>query len=243
MNTYTAKTIRELALEHPSSPAILEGLGIDYCCGGHLLFEHACAKSGYSADAVVQKLEQAASAFEARKETATDWTLEPLADLIDHIVRTHHVYVRTASPRLLELANKVAAKHGTNHPALEQVKETFTALAEELSVHLMKEEQILFPYVNRSEESALQKEPAPPSACFGSIENPIRMMMAEHDNAGEALRELRRLTNNYDIPADACMSYRALFQGLIELEADLHRHIHLENNILFPRAIELTRGK
>jgi regulator of cell morphogenesis and NO signaling len=230
-------------LEHPSSPAVLESLGVDYCCGGDLPFEEACAKAGHSAEAVLQNLQQAASAFEARQQTSTDWKVQPLADLIDHITRSHHAYLRAASPRLLELANKVASKHGPNHPALLQVEETLAALAEELSVHLLKEEQILFPYVTRLEESALQREPAPPSACFGSIENPIRMMMSEHDSAGEALRELRRLTDNYAIPADACMSYRAFFQGLIELEADLHQHIHLENNILFPRAIELTRGK
>lgn len=243
MNTYTAKTVRDLALENPSSTAVLEELGIDYCCGGNLPFEQACAKAGYSAEAVSRKLGEAAAAFQARQETAINWKLQPLADLIGHITRTHHVYVRAASPRLIELAAKVAAKHGTNHPALSEVEELLAALTEELSIHLMKEEQILFPYIIRLEESALQREPAPPSTCFGSIENPIRMMMFEHDSAGEALRKLRRLTDDYAIPADACMSYRALFQGLAELEADLHQHIHLENNILFPRAIELAQSR
>jgi regulator of cell morphogenesis and NO signaling len=129
----------------------------------------------------------------------------------------------------------LAAVHGKNHPELQEVLKQFSALAEELRVHLMKEEQILFPYVLRMEESTLAGEPAPP-AMFGTVANPIRMMMQEHDGAGDFLRSLRSLTNGYKLPDDACISYRTLFDALKDFEADLHHHIHLENNVLFPRA-------
>jgi regulator of cell morphogenesis and NO signaling len=163
-----------------------------------------------------------------------------LYELIENIKSTHHAYVREQIPNLEALLDKVTAKHGKNHPELGGVRQTFTALAEELTLHLMKEEQILFPYIVRGEESSAQHEPAPPS-CFGSVENPIRMMMSEHDQAGEALREMRRLTADYKLPEDACTSFRALYRLLQEFEADLHQHIHKENNILFPRAIQVCR--
>jgi iron-sulfur cluster repair di-iron protein len=128
--------------------------------------------------------------------------------------------------------------HGKNHPELLQVQQLFAALAEELRVHLMKEEQMLFPYISLMEESAFAGEPAPP-AMFGTVANPVRMMMQEHDGAGEALRALRSVTTDYKVPEDACITYRTLYGTLESYEADLHQHIHLENNILFPRAIAM----
>jgi regulator of cell morphogenesis and NO signaling len=243
MQTQVTKTVREIALESTTAPAVLEAFGIDYCCGGHVPFEEACKKAGQSTEAVIAKLEQASRDNAARTDKSTDWQSEPLSELIGHINKTHHVFVRSECPRLLSLADKVATKHGPNKPELKRVHAVFSALAQELSVHLMKEEQILFPYIERLEEASLQKESAPPSACFGTVENPIRMMMFEHDNAGTALRELRSLTSDYTVPADGCMSYRALFEGLAAFEADLHQHIHLENNILFPRTVELSNSK
>ena len=167
-----------------------------------------------------------------------DWQKQLLADLIAHITSTHHVFVREESPRIEALATKVVGVHGKNHPELLQVQEIFSALAAELRVHLMKEEQMLFPYVSRMEESVLAGEPAPPSM-FGTVANPVRMMMQEHDGAGEALRSLRAITSDYKVPEDACISYRTLYQAIQGFEADLHQHIHLENNILFPRAIAM----
>jgi len=242
MQTQVTKTVREIALESTTAPAVLEALGIDYCCGGHLPFEEACKKSGKSPETVIAQLAQAVRESAARNDKSSDWKSKPLTELIGHINATHHVFVRNECPRLMALADKVATKHGPNKPELKRVHAVFSALAQELSVHLMKEEQILFPYVERLEEASLQQEAAPPSCCFGTVENPIRMMMFEHDNAGEALRELRRLTSDYTVPADGCMSYRALFEGLAAFEADLHQHIHLENNILFPRAVELAHA-
>jgi regulator of cell morphogenesis and NO signaling len=158
--------------------------------------------------------------------------------LIGHITQTHHAFVREESPRILALAAKVAGVHGKNHPELLEVQSKFAALAEELSVHLMKEEQILFPYVTRMEENAQAGEPAPP-AMFGTVANPIRMMTQEHDGAGDVLKALRSLSSNYAVPGDACISYRTLYEALQGFEADLHQHIHLENNVLFPRAIAM----
>ena len=158
--------------------------------------------------------------------------------MLDHINSTHHVFVREECPRIEALAAKVVGVHGQRHPELLQVQEIFSELSGELSVHLMKEEQILFPYVIRMEESALSGETVPP-AMFGTVMNPVRMMMQEHDGAGDALRRLRAMTSDYSAPDDACVSFRTLYQALRDFEADLHQHIHLENNILFPRAVTM----
>jgi len=235
------KTVRELAVEVPSATRVFEKLGIDYCCGGGKKLNEACDQAKLAVDQVLRDLEQAEKARQARQESATDWNSEPLADVIAHIVKKHHAYVQSEIPRLSHLAKKVSSKHGPSHPETVKVDELFEALANELTMHLMKEEQILFPYVIRMEESKLESAPVIPS-CFGTVQNPIQMMVMEHDNAGEVLRELRAATTDYKLPEDACTSYRTLYTGLLEFEADLHQHIHLENNILFPRAIAMEKG-
>jgi regulator of cell morphogenesis and NO signaling len=237
----TTKTVREFVLELPSSTNVFEQLGIDYCCGGQKPLAEACVAAGKKLDNLTTMLERLQSEQQTRNTPANSWATEPLYNLVEHIKTTHHAYVREQIPNLEALLDKVTAKHGENHPELAGVRDTFGTLAEELTTHLMKEEQILFPYIVRSEESSLQHEPASPS-CFGSVENPIRMMMSEHDSAGEALREIRRLTADYKLPEDACTSFRALYKLLQEFEADLHQHIHKENNILFPRAMQLCRA-
>ncbi len=237
----TTRTVREFVLELPSSTNVFEQLGIDYCCGGQKPLAEACAAAGIKLDNLAATLEHLQSAQQTRTTAAKSWVTEPLYELIEHIQSTHHVYVREQIPNLEALLDKVTAKHGENHPELARVRDQFVALAEELTPHLLREEQILFPYIARSEESSAQHEPAPP-ACFGSVENPIRMMMSEHDNAGKTLRELRRLTADYKLPEDACTSFRALYKLLQEFEADLHQHIHKENNILFPRAMQVCKA-
>ena len=227
------KTVRELAVEVPNATRIFEKLGIDYCCGGHKSLEEACAGTKTSVDEVLRVLEQGMSADAA---VAQDWNTAPLAELVDHIVNKHHGYVKSEVPRLQALIAKVVSVHGQNHPELKQVQVAFSELGNELSSHMMKEEQILFPYIR---EMSSGKGCGP--SCFGTVQNPIRAMMAEHDGAGEKLREMRQATQNYALPQDACFSYGTLFNALLEFEADLHQHIHLENNILFPRAIELER--
>ncbi len=144
--------------------------------------------------------------------------------------------------RLAPLFDKVCAAHAAHHPELARMRETFGALAQELGLHLMKEEMVLFPYIVRMEEAGIEKTPFPP-ASFGSVRNPVAMMVNEHDGAGEALRNLRAASNGYTVPSDACASYRTLYQALADFEADLHRHIHLENNILFPRAVAMEQSR
>jgi regulator of cell morphogenesis and NO signaling len=236
MTLTTTRTVGEIAAEMPGTTREFEKLGIDYCCGGSRTLGEACAAANISIDEALARLEK--SAESNRFDAKQDWQKQLLADLISHITGTHHAFVRTESPRIEALAAKVAGVHGKNHPELLQVKDVFSALAAELSVHLMKEEQILFPYVQRMEESALAGETAPP-AMFGTVLNPVRMMMQEHDGAGDSLRTLRTITKDYVVPDDACISYRTLYQALEGYEADLHQHIHLENNILFPRAVAM----
>jgi regulator of cell morphogenesis and NO signaling len=145
--------------------------------------------------------------------------------------------------RLENLIEKVFLAHGQNHPELEQVSEVFAWLSSELKPHMFKEEHMLFPYIIVLEVSMSDDQPEPDIPLFGTVQNPIRMMMSEHDRAGELLRELRNLTSNYTAPADGCISYRALYQALEAFEKDLHQHIHLENNVLFPRAAQLEESR
>ncbi|HZC25327.1 MAG TPA: iron-sulfur cluster repair di-iron protein [Candidatus Binatia bacterium] len=239
MGISTTETVGQIVTESPETKREFEKLGIDYCCGGNRTLAEACAKAKVEVDKVLALLET--STVNSGADVERNWNKEPLADLISHITSTHHEFVRSESPRIKALAEKVASVHGKNHTELLAVREQFSALAEELRVHLMKEEQILFPYVLRMEENTLAGEPAPP-AMFGTVANPVRMMMQEHDAAGDFLRSLRSLTNGYKLPDDACISYRTLFDALKDFEADLHQHIHLENNVLFPRATAMEAG-
>ena len=235
MSVTTEKTVRELALENPAATRVFEKLGIDYCCGGNQSLEQACRAANLSIDQVLKSLEAAASHPAAQDR---NWRKEPLAELIAHINATHHKFVRQETARLAPLFDKVCGVHANNHPELLEMRETFGDLAGELAVHLMKEENVLFPYIVRMEEAVIQKELVLPPP-FGSVQNPIAMMMHEHDSAGDALRALRAASGGYAAPPDACVSYQTLYKALAEFEADLHQHIHLENNILFPRAIEM----
>jgi len=240
MSVIATKTVGELASENPAATRVFEKLGIDYCCGGGDTLEQACRAARLPLEQVTDSIETAA---EAERATAQDpdWKTERLAGLIAHIRNTHHQYTRAALARLAPLFDKVCAVHGKNHPELPRMRATFGGLAQELAAHLMKEETVLFPDIARMEEAVLEKSTAPP-APFGSVRNPVAMMLHEHDSAGQALREMRAAGNGYIAPPDACASFRALYQALSELETDLHQHIHLENNILFPRAVEMERG-
>ena len=234
MTLTATKTVRELAVEVPNATRVFEKLGIDYCCGGERPLEEACASANVAVDDFVRALELGSGTLAS--VTTCDWNTTPLGELVDHIVNQHHTFVKSETPRLLALIAKVAGVHGQNHPELEQVQVAFSELANELGAHMMKEEQILFPYLKQMASGS----GCGPS-CFGTVRNPIRVMMMEHDDAGEKLREMRRLTSDYSIPADACTSYATLFRALVEFEQDLHQHIHLENNILFPRAVAMEQ--
>ena len=237
MSVAMEKTVRELALEEPGAARVFEGLGIDYCCGGKQTLEQACRAASVPVDQVVAALDSArGSANSAVAET--NWQGAPLSDLIAHIKSTHHQYTRQEIARLGPLLDKVCSVHGSNHPELFELRTIFQGLAAELTTHLMKEEMVLFPCIERMEESVLQHEPILPPP-FGSVQNPVSMMEHEHDSAGNALRTLRANSNGYTAPPDGCVSFQTLYKTLAEFEADLHQHIHLENNILFPRAIAL----
>jgi regulator of cell morphogenesis and NO signaling len=240
MSVMTEKTVREIALEFPGSTRVFEKLGIDYCCGGNQPLEQACQTANIPLEQVIDSLETAEITARTTLKDR-DWQAEPLSDLIAHIQNTHHKYTRQEIARLGPLADKVCTVHGQNHAELTGIRATFGALAQELTTHMLKEDSVLFPYVVRMEESVIQKEPVLPPP-FGSVNNPVAMMMHEHDVAGNLLRDLRRASNGYAPPPDACVSYQTLYRALADFETDLHQHIHLENNILFPRAIEMERA-
>jgi regulator of cell morphogenesis and NO signaling len=222
----------------PEAIAVLERLGIDYCCHGEQPVQAACSAVGITADELVQLIGSA-----EKPPAVRAWETEPAGALIAYIVDTHHAYTRQALQTLQKLAEKVRHAHGENHPELLVVERLVAELTADLVPHMLKEEQVLFPFVEKLEQ-ALAAEREAPVPFFGTVQNPIRMMMLEHETAGEKLLELRSLTMDYALPEEACTSYKALFARLIEIEADLHRHIHLENNILFPRALELeTRSQ
>jgi regulator of cell morphogenesis and NO signaling len=240
MSVSTSRTVRELALEIPQAVRIFEKVGIDYCCGGGKSLEEACATANLSVDEVLDSLELAEQEAKA-KQKDHNWQTEPLSELVAHINTTHHKYTREEIARLGPLFDKVVSAHGTNHPVLAHVRAAFRGLAQELTMHMMKEEAVLFPYIVRMEEALIQKELVLPPP-FGTVRNPVAMMMHEHDSAGDALRTMRQLTAGYMPPGDACISYQTLYKALADFEKDLHQHIHLENNILFPRAIEMERS-
>lgn len=240
MTQTMTKTVREVALENPAAARVFERLGIDYCCGGGKSLEEACQAARLNVDEVLDSLDMAAEAARAT-QTERHWGQEPLSELIAHITETHHKFTRAEIERMLPLLDKVCSVHGKNHPELLEIHSIFRGLAKELTSHLMKEEAVLFPYVIRMEEAVIGKEPILPPP-FGTVQNPIVMMEHEHDSAGEALRAMRKASHDYKPPAEACTSYKTLYRALQEFEADLHRHIHLENNILFPRALEMERG-
>jgi len=240
MSITAEKTVRELALENPAATRVFEKLGIDYCCGGNRSLEEACRTANLPVDEVLDSLAMDAQSGRA-VEKDRNWATEMLADLVQHIVGTHHKYVREEIARLGPLFGKVGSMHGKNHPELLQILASFQGLEQELTMHMMKEERVLFPYIVRMEESVMQKEPVLPPP-FGSVQNPVAMMMHEHDSAGEALRSMRKASAGYTTPGDACISFQTLYKALADFEADLHQHIHLENNILFPRAIAMEKA-
>ncbi len=240
MSVTTARTVRELAVEIPEATRIFEKIGIDYCCGGNKSLEEACTTANISVDEVLDSLELAEQTARA-KQKDRNWQAEPLAELVAHINSTHHKYTREEIARLGPLFDKVVSVHGKNHPELQNVRAAFRGMAQELTTHMMKEEAVLCPYIVRMEEAVIQKEPVLPPP-FGSVQNPVAMMMHEHDSAGDALRTMRQASAGYTPPGDACISYQTLYKALADFEKDLHQHIHLENNILFPRAIEMERA-
>jgi regulator of cell morphogenesis and NO signaling len=240
MGMNTEKTVRELAVENAHATRVFEQFGIDYCCGGGRTLSSACAEKGVLVEEVRKAISNGV-AVEVERQSEQDWTQRELSALIDHITATHHVYVRQETVRIQQLLAKVTAKHGAKHPEVTRVQEVFSALSAELTSHLMKEENILFPYIVQLEKATATGLPKP-RPMFGTVKSPIHMMELEHASAGEALRSLREDSNNFTAPEDACATFQASYLALRAFEADLHQHIHLENNILFPKAIALENS-
>ena len=234
MSTNT-KTVREYALEIPAATRIFEKLGIDYCCGGGKSLVDACTAAGVSMDEVLDSL-NAADLNSVSTSAARDWQALSQAELIAHIVDRHHAFTREELVRLEALLAKVSGVHGQNHPELFQIQDQVGKLRGELEPHMLKEESVLFPYIVRMEEAAVANQTLPPPP-FRTVQNPMRVMMAEHDAAGYILGRMREVSSDYAVPPDGCISYKTLYSALTALEVDLHQHIHLENNIVFPRAV------
>lgn len=230
-------TVREVAAQVPESTRIFEKLKIDYCCGGSRPLIEACGSAGVEVDQVIEMLTDLTQSG-AGESGVVDFQKLSLNELINHIVDTHHIFTRSEMARIEALSAKVINAHSANHPELLKVENLFQRLCADLKPHMFKEEQVLFPYIVAMEQAEANGK-AFPFAPFGTVRNPIWMMTKEHDSAGEILHELRLVTADYQPPPDGCMSYQALYRALEGFEKDLHQHIHLENNVLFPKAVEL----
>lgn len=231
-------TLKDLALSNAAA-RVLERYHLDYCCGGKQTLAAACASAGHDLQAVVAALDEALS---APQNTDADVEQRSQGALIAFIVDTHHAFTRSELQRIDGLLQKVIARHGDAHPELKSIGACFGALQADLGAHLLKEEQVLFPYVRDLERHRHGEIATPPAACFGTIENPLRQMTAEHQTVGDLLKKIRHLTSDFTVPADGCPTYRSTYQAMEGLEVDLMRHIHLENNVLFPRARQMAAG-
>ncbi|HEV8138890.1 MAG TPA: iron-sulfur cluster repair di-iron protein [Pyrinomonadaceae bacterium] len=229
--------VRDVALELPQSTRLFEKFKIDYCCGGDQPLAAACASAGVDVQNMIELIQEIKQTPAAGNGTP-DLQKATATELIVHILDKHHVFTKDEMARLEPLADKVVAAHGENHSELLALRDLMRQLFEDLRPHMFKEEQILFPFIITLEKARQEnrRAPLPP---FATVQNPIRMMLVEHDTAGDLLREMRKLSSDYTLPADACISFKTFYKALEAFEQDLHQHIHLENNLLFPKAVEL----
>jgi regulator of cell morphogenesis and NO signaling len=232
----SAQSIREIVTQHPSSAQIFHRFDIDLCLQADLSLEGACQELQLSVDQVLEKL--ADSELREHGGMASDPETHSLARLVQHIVRVHHHCVRQELPRLAEMAKRVEAKRGNRAAEVAKVAELIEKLHAEMYAHIQKEEQVLFPFISQMDQESIVAYP-PEHACFRSVAHPIFMMEQEHESADHIVAELIRLTNHFEPPSWACATHIALFSGLRDFEADLRQHVHLENDVLFPRAIQL----
>lgn len=226
-------TVRDLVVRHPGLREVLEKLGVDYCCGGRHTLKESAEEKGLNLATVLAGLESALAAQAKQKDAVTDWSKASLTELANYIEAHHHAFMKQQLPRLAGLLAKVVVAHGARHgEVLRALGRVFAELKQELDEHLLKEERVLFPAIRKLEPGSAQ-------GLRGAawLRGPIEQMEHEHEHAGQALAQMRTLTSNYQLPGDACPTFAALYEGLVAVEADLHEHIHLENNILFPRVL------
>ncbi|HKK20406.1 MAG TPA: iron-sulfur cluster repair di-iron protein [candidate division Zixibacteria bacterium] len=228
-------SIGELVADRPELGTVFEQMGIDYCCGGKRNLTEVCRDAEISVESLIARLEAAKAADRSRTEI--DPSKLSLSELIDHIVTTHHDYLRKTLPQLNKMVAKVAEAHGERNPKMTELPAVMAGFIGEIMSHMMKEEGMLFPAICQIEQS-----PAETRLPFGSVANPIGVMESEHESAGRALEQFRTLTDNYTVPDWGCNTYRSLVHELSVLEQDMHQHIHKENNILFPKAIALEES-
>ncbi len=236
MEMLKKKTVAEFVSENIKTTDVFNQYGIDYCCGGAISIEEACQQKAIDVNEILTQLEKVNVAIQ-KSEDYNRWALD---DVINHIVQKHHRYVRETIPVIIQYSDKVAQVHGKHHPEVVEINRLFHEVAQELMLHMQKEEGILFPYISDllKVKRGTQTNQTPP---FGTIHNPIRMMMEEHESAGSILKEIAELSSSYVPPTEACNTFKALYSKLEEFEQDLHQHVHLENNILFPKAIEIEK--
>lgn len=228
-------TIGELVTNDYRKAEIFKKYGLDFCCGGKKTLLQACSSKRLDIVQIEKELKELDSTSSLPAEDYNSWDISFLAD---YILNTHHKYVKQALPVIYEYTQKVAKVHGDRHPEAIAIAEKFLIVVDELNRHMCKEEDILFPYIKHlstADSNGMKIEPSP----FGTVKNPINMMEHEHDIVGDLMEEIKELANNYTPPADACTTYKLSYAKLKEFEDDLHKHIHLENNILFPKAIKL----
>jgi regulator of cell morphogenesis and NO signaling len=234
-STFSKTSIGELVSQDWRRAEVFKKYGIDYCCGGKRTIAEACDKIGIDTALIEADLQDIDNRKPDNQNNFNRWDLD---FLVDYIVRAHHKYVVEATPFLDELSTKVSRVHGENHPELSQIEKHTQAVIHELTLHMHKEEKVLFPYIKQLVEAKRTNTDLTPPF-FGTVANPIRMMEDEHVSAGGGMEAIEELSDRFTPPADACMSYQVLFAKLREFQQDLHQHIHLENNILFPKAIKL----
>ncbi|MDG4945367.1 iron-sulfur cluster repair di-iron protein [Weeksellaceae bacterium KMM 9713] len=237
METLNKKTIGEYVAEDFRTAAVFKKNKIDFCCRGNRSLEEVCEKEGIDYELISKELE---ASVQSNTNNSIDFNTWPLDLLSDYVEKTHHRYVEEKSVILQQFLSKLVKVHGGNHPELFEINQIFNSVAQGLAAHMKKEELILFPFIRKMVKAQMSNEKLP-QAHFGSVENPIDMMEHEHTEEGDKLRRLAELANEYQPPADACNTYRVTFAMLDEFEQDLHKHIHLENNILFPKSIELEK--
>ncbi|WP_426064081.1 iron-sulfur cluster repair di-iron protein [Flavobacterium sp. DSP2-3-1] len=237
METLEKITIGEYVAKDFRTAAIFSKYGIDFCCKGNRTIEEACEKKGVDTD---QLMDQINTVLATKNDSAIDFKTWPLDLLADYIEKTHHRYVEEKTQILLPFLDKLCKVHGANHPELFEINELFIGCAGELAQHMKKEELMLFPFIKKMAKAALNEEQIVKPQ-FGTVKNPIAMMMQEHETEGDRFVKIAALTNNYTPPADGCSTFRVTYAMLADFEQDLHKHIHLENNILFPSAMLLEK--
>jgi regulator of cell morphogenesis and NO signaling len=236
VNEIHTKTIREIALQYPQTTRVFEDFKIDYCCGGRKPLAEAVESTGLDLSVVEGRLDEAINGTNGVDTATVPERLGP-AELTEYLIAKHHIYTHDALERLAPLMDKVADRHGENHQEIYLIRSVLKSLTDDLILHMRKEEMVLFPYIKSVAAASDSSQAMPPH--FLTVKNPVRVMMSEHDAAGDFLRQIREFSKDFTLPDGACPSFTALYFGLEELEKDLHKHIHLENNVLFPQAIEL----